>query len=151
MHAATAERPIFDAWADEPWVIDGAAVRVSLICFSGAADKYRQETRLDGEPADEIHADLTAKRGGTGIDLTGARRVPANGGVAFMGHTKSGTFDVSGDLAREWLRLPANPNGQPNSDVLRPWVNGMDLTPPSGGQVDRRFRLGHVEGRGRTL
>jgi hypothetical protein len=24
---------IYDAWADEPWVIEGAAVRVSLICF----------------------------------------------------------------------------------------------------------------------
>ena len=128
LQAATAGRPISDAWSDEPWVVDGAAVRVSLICFSGAADKYRPETRLDGEPVDEIHADLTAKRGGTGIDLTGARRIPANGGVAFMGDTKSGAFDVSGDLAREWLRLPANPNGRPNSDVLRPWVNGMDIT-----------------------
>ena len=128
LQAAAAGRPIFDAWSDEPWVVDGAAVRVSLICFSGAADKYRPETRLDGEPVDEIHSDLTAKRGGTGIDLTGARRIPANGGVAFMGDTKSGAFDVSGELAREWLRLPANPNGRPNSDVLRPWVNGMDLT-----------------------
>ena len=26
-------RPIFEAWSDEPWVIDGAAVRVSLVCF----------------------------------------------------------------------------------------------------------------------
>jgi len=24
---------IYDAWADEPWVLEGAAVRVSLICF----------------------------------------------------------------------------------------------------------------------
>ena len=32
------------------------------------------------------------------------------------------------EQAREWLREPANPNGRPNSDVLRPWVNGMDLT-----------------------
>ena len=128
LQAATEGRPIFDAWSDEPWVIDGAAVRVSLICFSGAADKYRPETRLDGEPADEIHADLTARRDGTGIDLTGTRRVPANVGVAFMGDTKGGPFDIPGELAREWLRLPANPNRRPNSDVLRPWVNGMDLT-----------------------
>jgi type II restriction/modification system DNA methylase subunit YeeA len=29
---------IFDAWDDEAWVVDGAAVRVSIICFaSGAA------------------------------------------------------------------------------------------------------------------
>ena len=125
---ATTERPIFDAYSDEPWVIDGAAVRVSLICFSGADDEHRPDLRLDGEPADEIHSDLTAKRDGTGIDLTGTKRIPANIGVAFMGDTKGGPFDVPGDLAREWLRLPANPNGRPNADVLKPWVNGMGLT-----------------------
>ena len=69
----------------------------------------------------------------TGFDLTGARRLRRNAGTAFMGDTKGGPFDVPGDLAREWLRLPANPNGRPNSDVLKPWVNGMDLTRrPSG-------------------
>ncbi|MDE0100881.1 MAG: N-6 DNA methylase [Bryobacterales bacterium] len=147
LQAATAGHPVFDAWSDEPWVIDGAAVRVSLVCFSGTDDEYRPETRLDGKPADEIHADLTAKRGGAGIDLTGARRVPANGGVAFMGDTKSGAFDVSGDLAREWLRLPANPNGRLNSDVLRPWVNGMDLTRRPAGKwiVDFGWDMSEAE------
>jgi len=128
LQVATDGRPIFDAWSDEPWVIDGAAVRVSLVCFSGADDTHRPKIRLDGQPADAIHSDLTAKRGRTGIDLTGAKRIAANTGVAFMGDTKGGPFDVPGDLAREWLRLPANPNGQPNADVLKPWVNGMDLT-----------------------
>ena len=128
LQAATDGRPIFDAWSDEPWVVDGAAVRVSLVCFSGPDDAYRPETRMNGEPADEIHSDLTVRRGGAGIDLTGAKRVPANVGVAFMGDTKGGPFDVPGDLAREWLRLPANPNGRTNADVLKPWVNGMDLT-----------------------
>ena len=133
LQAATNGRPIFDAWADEPWVIDGAAVRVSLICFSGTDDHDRWETRLDGGPADEIHADLTARREGIGIDLTRAKRLPANSGAAYMGDTKGGPFDIPGDLAREWLRLPANPNGRPNADVLKPWVNGMDLTRrPSG-------------------
>ena len=128
LQAATEGRPIFDAWADEPWVIDGAAVRVSLVCFSGAGDAYRPETRVNGEPVDEIYSDLTARRGGAGMDLTGAKRIPANIGVAFMGDTKGGPFDVPGDLAREWLGLPANPNRRSNSDVLKPWVNGMDLT-----------------------
>ena len=128
LQVSTNRRPIFDAWSDEPWVIDGAAVRVSLVCFSGSDDEHRPETRLDGEPADEIHSDLTARRGGVGIDLTGAKRVPGNIGVAFMGDTKGGPFDVPGDLAREWLRLPTNPNGRPNADVLKPWVNGMDIT-----------------------
>ena len=128
LQAATDGRPIFDAWSDEPWVIDGAAVRVSLVCFSGAGDACRPENHLNGEPVDEIHSDLTARRDGFGIDLTGARRIPTNIEIAFMGDTKSGAFDVPGDLAREWLRLPANPNGRPNADVLKPWVNGMDLT-----------------------
>ena len=34
LEGATGGGPIFDAWSDEPWVIDGAAVRVSLVCFS---------------------------------------------------------------------------------------------------------------------
>jgi len=121
-------RPIFEAWSDEPWIVDGAAVRVSLVCFSRADDVFATERRLDGEIVDEIHSDLTAKRGGLGVDLTGAQRLYRNMGVAFMGDTKGGPFDVPGDQAREWLRQPANPNGRPNSDVLAPWMNGMDVT-----------------------
>ena len=128
LQVATAERPIFNAWSDEPWVIDGAAVRVSLICFSGANDEYRPEKRLDGESVDEINSDLTGTRGETGIDLTGAKRLTANVGVAYMGDTKGGPFDVPGGLARQWLQVPANPNGRPNSDVLKPWMNGMSVT-----------------------
>ena len=128
LQAATDGCPIFDAWSDEPWVIDGAAVRVSLVCFAPAGDEYRPDTRMDGEPVDEVHSDLTASRDGAGVDLTKARRNPANAGVAYMGDTKGGPFDVPGDLARTWLRLPANPNGRPNADVLKPWLNGRDLT-----------------------
>ena len=147
LQAATHRRPIFDAWPDEPWVIDGAAVRVSLVCFSGAGDAYRPDTRMDGEPVDEIHSDLTARHDGIGIDLTAARRIPANIGVAFMGDTKGGPFDVPGDLARDWLRLPANPNGQPNADVLKPWANGMDLTRRPAGKwiVDFGWDMSEAE------
>ena len=121
-------RPIFDAWGDEPWVIDGAAVRVSLVCFAHADDEPTPDRRLDGELVDEIYTDLTARRGGAGVDLTKAQRLARNAGVAFMGDTKGGPFDVPGDLARDWLREPANPNGRPNSDALAPWMNGMDIT-----------------------
>ncbi len=127
LQAATAYAPIFEAWSDEPWVVDGAAVRVSLICFSRVDGEPGLEARLDGRPVDEVYTDLTARYGDTGIDLTGAKRLSENVGVAFMGDTKGGPFDVSGDLARTWLRLSANPNGRPNADVLRPWVNGTDL------------------------
>lgn len=60
-----------------------------------------------------------------------------------MGDTKGGPFDVEGDQAREWLRLPANPNGRTNADVLKPWVNGMDLTRRPAGKwiVDFGFNM----------
>ena len=128
LERATAGRKIFDSWSDEPWVIDGAAVRVSLVCFSQSADGLTLEFRLNGETVDEIYTDLTARRGAAGVDLTKARRLARNAGVAFMGDTKGGPFDVPGDLARAWLREPANPNGRPNSDVLKPWMNGMAVT-----------------------
>ena len=40
LQAAVNGQPIFEAWSDEPWVIDGAAVRVSLICFGRADDAW---------------------------------------------------------------------------------------------------------------
>ena len=128
LQAATAGRRIFEAWSDEPWMIDGAAVRVSLICFSHASDEFVSEVRLDGQLVDEIYTDLTARRGTIGLDLTRVLRLPENADIAFMGDTKGGAFDVSGDQARQWLCLPANPNGRTNADVLKPWINGMDLT-----------------------
>ncbi len=109
-----------EAWADEPWVLEGAAVRVSMIGFGWGFS----EQRLDGEPVSQINADLT----GVAVDLTKAKRLKENAGVAFMGDTKGGAFDIPGELARQWLRLPLNPNGRPNSDVLKPWRNAMDIT-----------------------
>ncbi|HET8627239.1 MAG TPA: DNA methyltransferase [Thermomicrobiales bacterium] len=111
---------IFMAWADEPWVLDGAAVRISLVGFDDGAETQRT---LDGRPVPTINADLTGS-----ADITVARRLPENGDLAFMGDTKGGPFDIPGDLPRRWLALPANPNGRPNSDVVRPWVNGLDIT-----------------------
>jgi type II restriction/modification system DNA methylase subunit YeeA len=112
---------ISTAWADEPWTLDGAAVRVSLVCWG---HDQVSAPMLDGVAVPAIHADLTAGA----ANLTTARRLPENAGVAFMGDTKGGAFDVPGELARQWLLLPSNPNGRPNADVLRPWANGMDVT-----------------------
>jgi type II restriction/modification system DNA methylase subunit YeeA len=113
---------IHTAWSDESWEIEGAAVRVSLICFTQAASAA--PTILNGHPVGEIFADLT---GSNGVDLTLASVLASNRGIAFMGDTKGGAFDVPGDLARQWIAQPLNPNGRPNLDVLRPWANGMDL------------------------
>ena len=134
LQSATDGHRIFEAWGDEPWVNDGAAVRVSLICFAHCDDDAVSMPRLDGQPVDEIHTDLTGIRDHQGVDLTLARRLPANARVAFVADQKGGPFDISGSQAREWLLLPANPNGRTNADVLKPWVNGMDLTRRSAGK-----------------
>ena len=113
---------IFDAWSDEPWVVDGAGVRVSLVCFAPKGSGL--PLRLNGEPALHINADLTPGV----VSLPRANKLLENKHASFIGHAKRGPFDISGELAREWLRLPANPNGRTNADVIRPWMNGMDLT-----------------------
>ena len=135
------EGRIFNAWDDEAWVIKGAAVRVSLICFSNDAEE--RKAHLDGQPIERIGSDLT----GAASDLTTARSIAENRGIAFMGDTKGGAFDVPGQLAREWLQLPLNPNGRPNSDVLRPWANGMDLTRRASGRwiIDFGWELSEQE------
>jgi type II restriction/modification system DNA methylase subunit YeeA len=126
LQEAVADARIFDAWDDEEWILNGAAVRVSLVCVDRGGSP---RPRLDGVEVEEIHTDLTARGIGSGaVDLTRAARLNQNRGVAFMGDTKGGAFDVPGTLAREWLRLPLNPNGRPNADVLRQWMNGMDVT-----------------------
>jgi type II restriction/modification system DNA methylase subunit YeeA len=115
---------IFDAWSDEEWTNEGAAVRVSLVCFGNS----EQDTQLDGQTVAEVFADLTARDGkGSGVDLTRAAKLPENLDCAYVATVKAGPFDIPGDTARAWLSLP-NPNGRPNADVLRPWANGMDIT-----------------------
>jgi type II restriction/modification system DNA methylase subunit YeeA len=114
---------LFEAWSDEPWTVDGAAVRVSIVCFATRSD----EVRLNGQPADEIFADLSGSKGRIGFDLSRARRLKENGGIAYQGIKRVGQFEVDGDVAREWVKAPLNPNGRPNSDVLRPWASGFDI------------------------
>ena len=79
---------------------------------------------LDAVPVERINADLSAESS----DLSTARRLSENAHVAFMGDTKGGAFDVDGKLARAWLSEPLNANGRSKSDVIMPWVNGLDLT-----------------------
>jgi len=49
---------IFNAWADEPWVIDGADVRVSIVCFGDGVGAKR----LNGAMVERINADLNVSQ-----------------------------------------------------------------------------------------
>ena len=75
-----------------------------------------------GQAVSTINANLS-----TATDITQARILPENQGIAFMGDTKVGPFDIPEALAREWLPL-RNPNGKSNGDVVRPWANGLEIT-----------------------
>ncbi|MFE8034654.1 class I SAM-dependent DNA methyltransferase [Thiohalocapsa marina] len=115
---------IFAAWSDEPWVNEGAAVRVSLVCF-GSAPALDGSWLLDGQPVAAIHADLTG--GETGGGLARAKPLPANAGWSYFGLCLAGPFKVPAATAQHWLTLP-NPHGKPNADVLKPIFNGKDIT-----------------------
>ena len=110
---------IFFAYADEPWVLAGANVHIS---FVGQDDGSQSERTLDGRPVASINPDLTS-----GVDLTKARQLPENLGVAFIADVKGGPFDIDEATARRLLAAP-NPDGRSNAEVVRPWVNALDLT-----------------------
>jgi hypothetical protein len=73
---------IFFAESDRPWILEGAAVRVSMIGFDDGAE---QERTLDDTPVAVINANLSGA-----IDVTIARRLAENSGIAFMGTSKKG-------------------------------------------------------------
>ncbi|MFN7309155.1 MAG: DNA methyltransferase, partial [Acetobacteraceae bacterium] len=108
-----ADATIFEAWSNEPWNLDGADVRVSLVAF---AKQHHGPAMLDGAEVPTIHADLS----GGGANLTTARGLAENMRLSFQGPVKVGPFDVDGAIARGWLAAPLNANGKANTDVVRP-------------------------------
>ena len=110
---------IFAAISDQNWILDGAAVHISIICFD---DGSQTECTLDGLEVPNINADLTA-----GADLTQAKPLSENRRIAFQGIGKVGDFDITETVAVQMLAQP-NPHGRPNTDVIRRWINGVDIT-----------------------
>lgn len=111
---------IFMAHSDRDWILEGANVHVSIVGFD---DGTQTERVLDGKLVPKIHANLTSE-----ADTTSAKQLSENANLCFMGTTRIGAFDLSPEVARGMLAAPLNPNGKPNSDVVRPWVNALDIT-----------------------
>lgn len=113
---------ILNAHSDEPWVVDGASVRVSTIVVG---DATTTKPRLDGVAVDAI----TSKLRSTDymLEIRRPKKLKENENRSFIGIQKNGEFDVPGDLARRWMIAPANPNGKKNFEVLRPLVSGRDI------------------------
>ncbi|MGB8673681.1 MAG: DNA methyltransferase [Candidatus Acidiferrales bacterium] len=110
---------IFMAWSDRPWILDGAAVRVSIVGFDDGSQKERV---LDGVAVPAIHADLSAS-----ADVASALPLPENAGLCFLGVMKGGPFDLTAEQATAFLSAPLNPNGRPNSDVVKRRLIGRDI------------------------
>jgi type II restriction/modification system DNA methylase subunit YeeA len=113
---------IFEAWSDEPWTVDGAAVRVSLICFDNAKSGGG---KLNGKMQLRILSDLTSNE--VGFDLTLSASISENVGVGCYGSQQKGSFDIPARKAREILPMP-NPHGLPNSMVIKRSVNARQVT-----------------------
>jgi len=109
---------VFFARSDDPWVLSGANVHISVV---GQDDGSETERELDGQAVAAINANLTA-----GIDVTHARRLKENTGISFVGDQKGGAFEVDEAEAVRLLSAP-NPDGRWNRDVVRPWANGLDI------------------------
>jgi hypothetical protein len=110
---------IFFAISDREWILDGANVHVSMIAFD---DGKHPERWLDGKEVLKINSNLTAA-----VDTTEAARLRTHRELCFRGVPKVGKFELTQDEALRLLAEP-NPSQRPNSDVVKPWMNGLDVT-----------------------
>ncbi|MGB5048759.1 MAG: DNA methyltransferase, partial [Caldilineaceae bacterium] len=110
---------IFMAWSDKEWILDGAAVRVSIVGFG---NEIEDECRLDGKTVESINANLTSE-----IDVTAAAQLKENRGITFQGPVKVGSFEID-DSTAQMMLARNNVDGRSNSDVIKPWKNATDIT-----------------------
>ena len=113
---------IFAAIPDRDWVLEGASVHISVICFDNGTETVRT---LDGKPAGGINVGLT-----TGSNIAEAKRLKENANTCYLGEKKHGPFEIDKNTALEMLQQ-SNPNGRPNSDVVKPWLIGRDINQKS--------------------
>ena len=112
---------IFAAYDDLEWKPEepgSAAVHVAIVCFDDGSERTKT---LNGNPATDIDTRLT-----DAVHLDRAQRLPQNAGVCFEGVKKAGPFDLTPQDAAIML-ADSNPNGKPNSDVVKRYVIGRDL------------------------
>jgi hypothetical protein len=111
---------IFWAQSDREWFLDGAAVRVSMVGFDGCGET---EKSLDNKQVSSINADLSSHAN----VATEAKPLAENQGICFLGMMKGGPFDINAEIATWMLAAPLNPNGRPNTDVVKHRLGGQDI------------------------
>jgi type II restriction/modification system DNA methylase subunit YeeA len=111
---------IFMAWSDRKWILDGAAVRISMVGFDDGSEKKRS---LDKYSTQVINSDLT-----DGVNLTTSKKLAENSDCAFIGSQKGGAFDISHTIAQTMLQHKNSSPEYKNATVVRPWINGSGIT-----------------------
>ncbi len=107
------------AWSDRKWVLEGAAVRISIVGFDEGVETTKT---LDGSAVPNINSDLTGS-----TDIVQAKPLNENIGIGFRGNQKGGAFDIPEEIAKKFRGSP-NPSGLSNQDVIKQWWNGLDIT-----------------------
>ncbi len=110
---------IFMAWSDNPWILDGAAVRVSIVGFDDASQTNKI---LNGLLVPQINSDLSSV-----VDLSMASPLNENENISFMGPSAKGPFDIEPEIAKPMIESPINPSGVSNIDTVRPVASAIDL------------------------
>jgi hypothetical protein len=113
---------IFFAESDREWVLSGATVHVSMVGFDGGTETRRI---LNSTEVQKINANLTSA-----ADTMQAVVLRGNESRSFLGSCKGGPFDITEEEALILLMQTGNPNGRPNSDLVRPVCNSEDLIQP---------------------
>lgn len=127
---------IFEAQHNLPWVIEGAAVAVSIVCFAAEGDRCAASSTLDSRPVRAIRSDL--RDIDLAFDLRSLRRLEENRHTAFQGVKLAGRraddeneqdedekgFAIDRTTADRLRAAGGNPNGRPNSDVIRVYWSG---------------------------
>ena len=128
---------IFWAQSDREWILEGAAVHVSMLGFD---DGSEPECELDEEPVQSVNSDLTSM-----LDLTKRAVLAENLGISYQGPSPKGPFDIPRETAMAMLASAGNPNARPNSDVVRRVYSAVDIARGSRGVWTVDFALMSVE------
>jgi len=110
---------IFFAESDRDWILDGASVHVSMVGFDNGTETQKI---LDGITVPLINSNLSEL-----ADITTANQLTRNRDIGFIGVSMHGSFDLAEEVALAMLSTTGNPNGRPNSDVIRPILNAFDI------------------------
>ena len=90
-----------------------------MIGFDNGAEAQKI---LNEEDVDSINSDLTSS-----VNVVHANSLMENQNIAYRGNQKGGAFDIDEATAKKLMEIP-NVSGRSNSDVIKSWWNGLDIT-----------------------